>query len=111
MSLRGCSCLQSASQTVDPIEDATKAARPSVLLVCACVFGSADCPLPAGAGRAAAEDRSGERGSSQDGKKMCSANTAGISRESTPAPGRIWNNESEDWPSKRWKQHSKLSKP
>ena len=66
----------------------------------------------AGAGRAAAEDSSGERGGSgQNRKQMCSANMAAKAQESTPAPGRIWTNESEDWPSMRWKQHSKLSKP
>ena len=32
-----------SAQTAAPVEDATKAARPGVLLVCACVFGSADC--------------------------------------------------------------------
>ena len=41
--VQGCLCLQAASaQTADPIEDATKAARPGVLLVRASVFGSAD---------------------------------------------------------------------
>ena len=98
----GCLCLQAASaQTADPIEDATKAARPGVLLVRASVFGSADgglCllvqdePLQ----KTALENEAPE----QNRKQMCSANTVAKARESTPAPGRIWlrQNDSEMWP-------------
>ena len=65
---------------------------PSVLLVCVSALGPSQTVAfaPAGAGRAAAEDSSGERGGSgQNRKQMCSANVAAKARESTPAPGRI----------------------
>ena len=92
----GCLCLQAASaQTADPIEDAAKAARPGVL-VRASFFGSADgglCLL--------VQDEPLENEAPAKTANRCVW---------LPAPGRIWTNESEDWLSMRWKQHSKLSK-
>ena len=96
-----------SARTADPVEDAPKASERAVGLR----FCSLKIPLqtvafaPAGAGRAAAANSSGERGSGQNRKQMCSANTAAKARESTPALGRIWTNESEDWPSMSWKRH------
>ena len=75
-----------SAQTTDLVEDAPKASERAVGLRF-CFWFRSLWPLPAGAGRAAAEERGG---SSQNRKQMCLANTAAKAHQSIPAPGRSW---------------------